>query len=170
MIEVACPKCMSRFNAPDNAAGRTAKCPNCGSPIEIPSTPPAAAPPPAPPVQVGHTPPGAPVPSNPQGTTVVVQTQAPSAATIGPANKSALVVFLLWLFVPISGVHYFYLGQIGKGAVALLLDLFVFTPLIVLTCGMGLAVYIPWHIVLLIDGLVVTSRIRNQAISPWRCF
>jgi Domain of unknown function (DUF4190) len=36
-IEVACGKCGAKLRAPDNAAGRTAKCPKCGSPITVPS-------------------------------------------------------------------------------------------------------------------------------------
>jgi hypothetical protein len=170
MIPVACPRCFSKFNAPDNAAGRTAKCPNCSSPIVVPS----AAPPPPTPVQPATQiqPATAAVgtPSSPGGTTVVVQVQAPAAAgTIGPAPKSAIVVLLLWL-IPIAGVHYIYLGQTGKFAVALLIDLFIFDPIIFFTCGLGLILWFPWHILLLIDGLVVSRRIRSHAISPWRCF
>lgn len=40
-IKVACPICSSAFKAPDNAAGKTAKCPKCGGPIEIPFPQPA---------------------------------------------------------------------------------------------------------------------------------
>lgn len=36
-IQVACPSCKSTFNAPDDAAGKTAKCPSCGGPITIPA-------------------------------------------------------------------------------------------------------------------------------------
>jgi predicted RNA-binding Zn-ribbon protein involved in translation (DUF1610 family) len=43
-IEVTCPSCTGRFSAPDNAAGKKAKCPKCGGVIAIPT----AAPPPPP--------------------------------------------------------------------------------------------------------------------------
>ncbi|MEX2316811.1 MAG: hypothetical protein WD669_06645 [Pirellulales bacterium] len=46
-IEVTCPSCNRRFNAPDNAAGKKAKCPQCGGVIAIP----IAAPPPPPPTE-----------------------------------------------------------------------------------------------------------------------
>lgn len=42
MIPVECPKCKSRLQAPDEAAGRTAKCKKCGSPITIPNAAPVA--------------------------------------------------------------------------------------------------------------------------------
>jgi hypothetical protein len=37
-IQVACSSCSRQFNAPDSAAGKKAKCPNCHGTIEIPST------------------------------------------------------------------------------------------------------------------------------------
>jgi DNA-directed RNA polymerase subunit M/transcription elongation factor TFIIS len=36
-IQVACPSCNSTFNAPENSAGNTAKCPTCGGLIAIPA-------------------------------------------------------------------------------------------------------------------------------------
>lgn len=36
-IKVKCPSCQSGFTAPDNAAGKKAKCPKCGGAIEIPT-------------------------------------------------------------------------------------------------------------------------------------
>jgi predicted RNA-binding Zn-ribbon protein involved in translation (DUF1610 family) len=36
-IQVTCPSCQGKFNAPDNAAGKRAKCPTCGSAIQIPT-------------------------------------------------------------------------------------------------------------------------------------
>lgn len=36
-IQVTCPSCRGKFNAPDNAGGKRAKCPTCGSAIEIPA-------------------------------------------------------------------------------------------------------------------------------------
>jgi predicted RNA-binding Zn-ribbon protein involved in translation (DUF1610 family) len=44
-IRVSCPSCQRAFNAPDNAAGKRAKCPTCGGPIEIPGASAQAAPP-----------------------------------------------------------------------------------------------------------------------------
>jgi predicted Zn finger-like uncharacterized protein len=35
-IAIACPSCSGKFKAPDNAAGRTVKCPKCGSTIDVP--------------------------------------------------------------------------------------------------------------------------------------
>ena len=36
-IQVTCRSCNSMFHAPDNAAGKRAKCPKCGGAIEIPA-------------------------------------------------------------------------------------------------------------------------------------
>jgi predicted RNA-binding Zn-ribbon protein involved in translation (DUF1610 family) len=38
-IPVVCPSCENRLNAPDNAAGRKAKCPKCAAVISIPNVP-----------------------------------------------------------------------------------------------------------------------------------
>lgn len=35
-IQITCPSCKSRFNAPDAAAGKRTKCPKCSGVIEIP--------------------------------------------------------------------------------------------------------------------------------------
>jgi predicted RNA-binding Zn-ribbon protein involved in translation (DUF1610 family) len=40
-IQVVCPSCQGKFNAPDTAAGKRAKCPTCGSAIQIPTPAPA---------------------------------------------------------------------------------------------------------------------------------
>lgn len=36
-IQVVCPSCSSKFNAPDAAAGKRTKCPKCAGVIEIPT-------------------------------------------------------------------------------------------------------------------------------------
>jgi PHP family Zn ribbon phosphoesterase len=38
-IPVACPSCAAKFHAADEAAGKTAHCPKCGSPIPVPVPP-----------------------------------------------------------------------------------------------------------------------------------
>ncbi len=39
-IAIVCPSCGSKIKAPDNAAGRRAKCPKCASPVDVPAQPP----------------------------------------------------------------------------------------------------------------------------------
>lgn len=39
MIHVSCPKCGSKYHAPDLCAGRASKCRTCGSIIIIPGSP-----------------------------------------------------------------------------------------------------------------------------------
>ena len=38
-ITVTCPSCKAKFAAPEEAAGRTAHCPKCASPIPVPAPP-----------------------------------------------------------------------------------------------------------------------------------
>jgi TM2 domain-containing membrane protein YozV len=80
---------------------------------------------------------------------------------------------IFWL-LPIAGLPYFYLGQTGKGLILLLLDLLVVGPLIVFTCGLAwpfvLAVYIPVHILILVDSILVAGRMRKGPVSSWRFF
>ena len=40
-IQVTCPSCKSKFNAPDAAAGKRTKCPKCAGVIQIPMPAPA---------------------------------------------------------------------------------------------------------------------------------
>jgi ribosomal protein L40E len=48
-IPVTCPSCVSKFTAPDHAAGRKAKCPKCSGSLDIPGpTNQTPAPPPIP--------------------------------------------------------------------------------------------------------------------------
>jgi TM2 domain-containing membrane protein YozV len=183
MIPVTCPSCSMRFQAPDGSGGKRAKCPNCDQPILIPFGEAAAAQPAPQPVQQAVPPhvqqaamaAAAAAPAGAGGTTIVVQMQQPAAQApaqtgmIGPENKSFAVVVLLW-FIPLWGIHYYYLGQSGKGTLFLLLDLFLVGPLIFFTCGMGLVVAIPLYLLTLADALVVTGRIRKGPVSSWRFF
>lgn len=151
MIEAKCANCGKSFQVKDELAGKTGKCKNCGEPMTIP----AAA--------------GAEVhqPADQAQPQVVVQVQQqPAGDMIGPADKSVILVILLNGFT----LQYFYLGQTMKGVVFLLIDLFVMLPLVFLTCGLGLALYIPYHIVILIDSIMITGRLKREAIGPWKFF
>jgi hypothetical protein len=44
-LDLACPYCAGRFQAPAAAAGRAATCPHCGRSVTVPATPPQALPP-----------------------------------------------------------------------------------------------------------------------------
>ncbi len=35
-ISFSCPRCGKKLKAPDNAAGKSSKCPGCGSPVTCP--------------------------------------------------------------------------------------------------------------------------------------
>lgn len=172
MIEFKCANCGKKFTVKDDFAGKAAKCNNCGSAIKIPvpvgSEVASFAAPPTP-SATASAPPGG-IPPIPQAPTVVVQLQQPMAApgTIGPANVSVVLAAVLALFT--NCFQYFYLGQTGKGVLFLLLDLFFWAPVILFSCGIGLIGYLPYHLVLLIDSIVVASRLKTQAISPWRFF
>jgi len=188
MIPVACSKCLSRFNAPDGSAGKSGKCPNCGEPITVPisqrsgpggpaqgaAQPLSQGPAAAVVTTTGQTSPAAGVLGGTPGTTVVVQVQVQGQAanTIGPANKSLLVVLLLAFLT--AGFQYLYLGQIGKGATILILNWVIFGLLDVFTLGFFLPIHVAIALIigpiLLIDAIVVTLRIRKGPIHPWRFF
>src|SRR5207253_3738947 len=42
VVEVACPGCGAKLKAPDNMAGKKAKCKKCGKGFRIPGPPPAS--------------------------------------------------------------------------------------------------------------------------------
>ena len=56
MISCQCPGCGRRVSAKDHLAGRTAKCPACGAPLQIPAAAVPAEPVPAEPVPAGVEP------------------------------------------------------------------------------------------------------------------
>ena len=167
MIRVTCPNCSASFETDDANAGKTGRCPNCQSPLRVPAaqsaeaSPSTAMPDPAVAAQAVQ----------PNQTTVVVQVPAAQQAPgrIGPSKKSVAVSVLLWL-LPIAGLPYFYIGQTGKGLLFLLLDIFLWGPLFFLTCGLALIGYIPANLVMLIDAIIVTSRVRKSSVHRWRFF
>jgi TM2 domain-containing membrane protein YozV/DNA-directed RNA polymerase subunit RPC12/RpoP len=168
MIEVKCGTCGKNFGVKDEFAGKTGKCLNCGSPVMVPAAGAAWA---AAQPQPSVTQPQASVTQPAAGPTIVVQMQAPpqgSTGPIGPAEKSLLLTFLFSLLC--SGLQYFYLGQTGKGVVFTLVTLFVCWPIVLMTCGIGLVVFIPYNLILLIDSLVVANRMKSRAVGLWRFF
>ena len=84
---------------------------------------------------------------------------------------SLVVVFILWFFL--NGLQYFYLGQMGKGAILAVIDA-ILGLITMFTCGMALVVlvwfWLPWKILWLIDTLIVTAQTKRGPISAWRCF
>ena len=193
MIRVKCQTCGKSIQAKDKYAGRKVKCPNCESPILIPpassgtpkalagnptaakaaAPPKAAAPNRAPAASANPDPPipteTAPAVQQPAGQTIVVQMQQqPAGGMIGPEQKSLIVVWLLaWVC---AGLQYFYLGQMGKGVLFTLLTLLFWSPVLILTCGVGLIGFFPYAVLLLVDSQIVASRMRTEAISQWRFF
>jgi TM2 domain-containing membrane protein YozV len=101
----------------------------------------------------------------------VAEAPAPRAENlIGPSDKSMVLTVILWFLSGLlPGLHYFYLGQWPKALVVLLLDI-PLEVVVIITCGMALALYIPWRLVQLVDAIIVTTRIRKGPISRWRCF
>jgi TM2 domain-containing membrane protein YozV len=87
---------------------------------------------------------------------------------VGPAKKSWILVWLLAAIC--SGLQYFYLGQMGKGAVFTLITVLVWCPIVFVTCGIGLLGAVPYSLILLVDSLVVAQRMRREAVSQWRFF
>jgi TM2 domain-containing membrane protein YozV len=87
---------------------------------------------------------------------------------IGPASKSYFLIFILSCIC--AGLQYFYIGQTGKGLVFTLVTLFVMCPLVFITCGIGAFIAAPYGLFLLIESFVIASKMKTQAVGPWRFF
>jgi hypothetical protein len=164
MIEVVCPRCQSRMEAPDEYAGLTVQCGNCEAPLVVPG--PVA---PAPAAAVASAAVPATAPTGQAGPTQIIVNVAGAAPQSEMVHKQANM-FVAWLLlVFLNGAQYMYMGQIGKGVLVLVLD-WCLVVLVCVTCGLGLAIYVPWRMLCLIDTLVVCSRLKKGPIHPWRCF
>jgi DNA-directed RNA polymerase subunit RPC12/RpoP len=141
VIPVQCSTCQAKFNAPDDGAGKRAKCPNCSSlivipgPSAVPQPPPlpspaayaikaSAMPPPTPPpLPTSAVPPRTPrrtppplphvtVSDSPGGVTVVMQMQVPPAIREGMTNSVGFAMSGLVHALSARKIGYFILGTI----------------------------------------------------------
>lgn len=74
---------------------------------------------------------------------------------------------LNWLW---AGAGYFVIGQKNKGfafcGVTLLLLVFA-----VITCGVGVVLFVPYVIVLIVDAVLLAQRVnRGETIKEWQFF
>lgn len=120
------------------------RCVKCGSPVEWPQQPQAAAPPPP---QVVYVPQQQAHPGQP------AFPQQPIA--MGPP-KSKLAAALLAFFLGALGIHNFYLGYTGRGLAQLLIT--------VLTAGYGVIVTGIWAFIEFI--LILTGSIKDKFGRP----
>lgn len=124
----------------------TTRCVKCGSHIEWPSQPQAAAPPPPQvvdvPQQQGH-------PAQP------AMPQQPIA--MGPP-KSKVAAALLAFFLGCFGIHNFYLGFTGRGVAQLLITV------LSLSCGYGVIITWIWAFIEFI--LILTGSITDKFGRP----
>ena len=123
MALVKCPECSAQIS--DKATA----CPSCGYPI------PAV-------VSAPQTPAGQ-SPNQNQGSTAPVQ-----SVSVVKSAKSRGVYIILGLFFGLLGIHNFYAGYFGRGAVQLLLILLLGWIVI------GFVIVVPW---VLIELFVVTQ-------------
>ena len=83
-------------------------------------------------------------------------------------SKDPILLLILALFL--GGIAYFVLGQWQKGlvAVALWFGAFVFA---VLTCGIGLFLFFPLAVAVVIDVYLQAKTLRDgRAIGQWTFF
>lgn len=87
---------------------------------------------------------------------------------IGSAPVSAALAGLLnWLW---PGVAYFLLGQKSKGILFCVLTFFG-AILAVMTCGVGLLIYVPYAVLLIVDAVVLANKAnRGERIGEWQFF
>ncbi len=175
-VEVTCPVCQVTQYVPKDTAGQPVSCCNCDSPLPLPQ---AATP--ARPARLPNLPPLPNLPavpaaavalSQPAPTQIVVNVAAPAAPS-GLIQKqvSGVVVGLLWWFL--CGAQYIYMGQVGKGLLAMavfftLWSIMIFTCFI--TAPLILLLLIPLQFLCLIDTILVFNRLKKGPISAWRCF
>jgi DNA-directed RNA polymerase subunit RPC12/RpoP len=178
MIRTNCVACGRKVKAEDKYAGKTVKCPNCGDRIVLPE-PETLSPPPdrygvserssARPEAMAQSGSNQ-IPPGQQGQAVIVQVQQQTPSQegrIGPRKVSTLGLVFFGLIWP--GAQYQWTRQWGKMCLFMTLTLFV-NILVFITCGIGLVIAVPYSMFLLIDGLVVASRLRRESIHPWRFF
>jgi hypothetical protein len=150
MINFTCPKCETPISAQEQNAGQSMICPNCSATVNIPAA-------------AGATTQGQFAP-----TQIVVNVGGP-AAQPGLIQKQVSMVLAVILGIFLPGVQYFYMGQISKGIVVLLLE-FGLATLTFITCGIGSLIWIPFNLLILIDTIVVVNRMKSGPVSAWRCF
>lgn len=80
------------------------------------------------------------------------------------AKKSAVIAYLLWFFLAGWGVHRFYLGRIGSGAIMAIIAALSWITVVVGIGFLGLAIIGVWWLVdaFLIPGIVVRA---NQELA-----
>jgi len=93
------------------------------------------------------------------GPTIIVQTTGP--AQMAGAPKSKIVAGLLGIFLGCFGVHRFYLGFSGIGALMLILFIVGFI-LAIPTCGMSMFMSAGMGMWGLVEGILILVGVMNR--------
>lgn len=141
-IHVTCPRCGMVLRAPENLAGKEARCPRCKTTVTVPAAGDAA---PAPELEPRER-------------------AVPTGQRPAESRKDQVTLFILSYFLGWLGVDRFYLGQIGLGLLKLFTcgGLFIWAFIDTLLAGMAVTRdadgRLPWR-------PVVGSPRRSQAAA-----
>lgn len=119
-IEFSCPNCQARIRTPDHAAGKSARCPQCGGVSIVPGTPSAyatvVATQPQPPNPFADQPP-APTPVNPYAPPEVTASQQWQPAAPKEQARARLIIPAIGMIVfALLGLSFMGLAGIGMAA------------------------------------------------------
>jgi hypothetical protein len=93
-------------------------------------------------------------------------TSPPTSPTSGPVSVVAAGL-LNWLW---AGAGYFVIGQQAKAILFCILTL-ILLSFAILTCGLGVVIFVPYVIITIVDVVLLAQRInRGEKIAEWQFF
>jgi hypothetical protein len=94
----------------------------------------------------------------------------PGDPNIIPPTDPKDPILILILAVFLHGIAYFVIGQWQKGLAAVAAWLCTFV-IVIITCGLGIAIYLPLHVAVVIDAYMQADLLRKgHSLEQWTFF